>query len=61
MRLAGPEAQRIHSPHSSRFHHGAADFREAVDLASWFNGSDEAVRAYLDSLTVVARDEIAAL
>src|ERR1700733_9150381 len=49
------------SPRSWRAHHGAADFKQAVDLASRFNGSDEAVRAYLDWLSVVARDEIAAL
>jgi hypothetical protein len=48
VRLAGPEAQRTHSPRSWRFRHGAADFKQAVDLASRFNGSDEAVRAYLD-------------
>jgi hypothetical protein len=59
--LAGPEAQRTHSPRSWRFRHGAADFKRAVDLASGFNGSDEAVRAYLDWLAIVTRDEIAAL
>jgi hypothetical protein len=57
VRLAGPEAQRTHSPHSWRFRHGAADFKQAVDLASRFNGSDEAVRAYLDWLAIVTRDE----
>jgi hypothetical protein len=61
VRLAGPEAQRTHSPRSWRFRHGAVDFRQAVDLASRFNGSDEAVRAYLDWLALVTRDEIALL
>jgi hypothetical protein len=59
--LAGPEAQRTHSSRSWRFRHGAVDFRQAVDLASRFNGSDEAVRAYLDRLALVTRDEIAVL
>jgi hypothetical protein len=59
--LAGPEAQRTHNPYSWRFRHGAVDFRQAVDLASRFNGSDEAVRAYLDWLALVTRDEIATL
>jgi hypothetical protein len=45
------------SPRSWRAHHGAADFKQAVDLASRFNGSDEAVRAYLDWLAIVTRDE----
>ena len=61
VRLAGPEAQRTHSPRSWRFRHGAADFKQAVDLASRFNGSDEAVRAYLDWLAIVTRDEITLL
>jgi hypothetical protein len=55
--LAGPEAQQRHNPRSWRAHHGAADFKQAVDLASRFNGSDEAVRAYLDWLAIVTRDE----
>ena len=59
--LAGPEAQRTHNPYSWRFQHGASDFRHAVDLASRFNGSDEAVRAYLDWLAIVTRDEITLL
>jgi hypothetical protein len=59
--LAGPEAQRRHSPRSWRSHHGAADFKRAVDLASRFNGSDEAVNAYLDWLAIVTRDEVAVL
>ena len=59
--LAGPEAQRTHSPRSWRAHHGASDFSKAIDLASRFNGSDEAMRAYLDWLAIVTRDEIAVL
>ena len=59
--LAGPEAQRRHSPRSWRSHHGDSDFKQAVDLASRFNGSDEAERAYLDWLAIVTRDEIAVL
>ena len=55
--LAGPEAQQRHNPRSWRAHHGAADFKQAVDLASRFNRSDEAARAYLDWLAIVTRDE----
>jgi hypothetical protein len=58
--LAGPEAQRRHSPRSWRAHHGDFDFRKAVDLASSFNSSNEAVHAYLDWLAIVTSDEIAA-
>jgi hypothetical protein len=57
--LAGPEAQRRHSPRSGYL--GASDHAEAADLASRFNGSDEAVNAYLKWLSVVARDELAVL
>jgi hypothetical protein len=60
-RLAGPEAQQRHSPRSWRSRHGAADFKRAVDLASRFNSSNEAVNAYLDWLAIVTRDEIAVL
>jgi hypothetical protein len=59
--LAGPEAQQRHSPRSWRAHHGASDFKQAFDLATGLNTSEEAVHAYLDWLTVVARDEIVAL
>jgi hypothetical protein len=59
--LAGREAQQRHSPRSWRAHHSASNFKQAVDLASGFNGSDEAVHAYLDWLAIVTRDEIAVL
>ena len=59
--LAGPEAQQRHSPRSWRSHHGAYDYRQAVDLASRVNSSDEAVYASLDWLAIVTRNEIAAL
>jgi hypothetical protein len=59
--LAGPEAQKRHGPRSWRSHHGDFDFKKAVDLASSFNSSDEAVHAYLDWLAIVTRDEIALL
>ena len=59
--LAGPEAQQRHNPRSWRAHHGASDFGQAFDLATGLNSSDEAVNAYLDWLTIVTRDEIAAL
>jgi hypothetical protein len=55
---------RKRSAHTARApgaHHLASDFKQAFDLASRFNGSDEAVRAYLDWLAIVARDEIAVL
>ena len=45
--LAGPEAQRRHSPRSWRSYHGARDHEKAVDLAMSLNGSDEAVNAHL--------------
>src|ERR1700722_11677962 len=57
--LAGPEAQRRHSPRSWRSYHGDSDFKHAVDLAMRFNSSDEAANAYLDRLAIVTRDEIA--
>ena len=56
--LAGPEAQQRHSPRSWRSHHGAYDYRQAVDLASRVNSSDEAVNASLDWLAIVTRNEI---
>jgi hypothetical protein len=59
--LAGPEAQQLQNPRSWRAHHGASDFKQAVNLASRFNGSDEAERAYLDWLAIVTRDEITLL
>ena len=59
--LAGPEAQRRHSPRSWRTYHGAYDLKQAVNLATRFNSSDEAVNAYLDWLAIVTRDEIALL
>jgi hypothetical protein len=59
--LAGPEAQQRHNPRSWRAHHGVSDFEHAFDLAMGLSTSDEAVHAYLDWLTVVTRDEIAAL
>ena len=59
--LAGPEAQQRHNPRSWRAHHGASDFKQAFDLAMGLSTSGEAAHAYLDWLTVVARDEIAAL
>ena len=59
--LAGPEAQRRHSPRSWRSHHGTSDFKHAVDLATRLNSSDEAVNAYLGWLAIVTRDEIALL
>ena len=59
--LAGPEAQQWHNPRSWRAHHGASDFKQAFDLAMGLSTSGEAAHAYLDWLTVVARDEIAAL
>ena len=59
--LAGPEAQQRHNPRSWRTHHGASDFKQAFDLAMGLSTSGEAAHAYLDWLTVVARDEIEAL
>jgi hypothetical protein len=59
--LSGPEAQQRHNPRSWRAHHGASDFKQAFDLAMGLSTSGEAAHAYLDWLTVVARDEIAAL
>jgi hypothetical protein len=59
--LAGPEAQQRHNPRSWRTHHGASDFKQAFDLAIGLSTSGEAAHAYLDWLTVVARDEIEAL
>jgi hypothetical protein len=59
--LAGPEAQRRHSPRSWRSHHGGFDFEHAVDVATGLNGSEEAVHAYLDWLAIVTRDEIMTL
>jgi hypothetical protein len=59
--LAGPEAQRRHSPRSWRSYHGARDHEKAADLAMSLNGSDEAANAYLDWLAIVTRDEIALL
>jgi hypothetical protein len=59
--LAGPEAQQRHNPRSWRTHHGASDFRLAFDVAMGLSTSGEAAHAYLDWLTVVARDEIEAL
>ena len=59
--LAGPEAQQRRSPRSWRSHDGDSDYERAFELATGLNGSEEAVHAYLDWLTVVARDEIAAL
>ena len=59
--LAGPEAQQRHNTRSWRTHHGASDFKQAFDLAMGVSSSGEAAHAYLDWLTVVARDEIAAL
>jgi hypothetical protein len=55
--LAGPEAQQRHNPRSWRAHHGASDFKQAFDLAIGLSTSDEAVRAYLDWLAIVTRDE----
>jgi hypothetical protein len=59
--LAGAEAQQRHNPRSWRAHHGDSDFKQAFDLAMGLSTSGEAAHAYLDWLTVVARDEIAAL
>jgi hypothetical protein len=59
--FCGPEAQQRHRPRSWRAHHSASDFKQAVDLASRFNGSVEGVHAYLDWLAMVTRDEIAVL
>jgi hypothetical protein len=59
--LAGPEAQQRHSPRSWRAHHGASDFKQAFDLAMGLSSSGEAVRAYLDWLAIVTRDEITTL
>jgi hypothetical protein len=59
--LAGPAAQRRHSPRSWRSHHGAADHALAVDLALTMNGSAEATNAYLRWLEIATRDEIAIL
>jgi hypothetical protein len=59
--LAGPEAQQRHNPRSWRTHHGASDFKQAFDLAMGLSTSGEAAHAYLDWLTVVARDEIETL
>ena len=59
--LAGPEAQRRHSPRSWRSYHGATDLEKAVDLAMSLNGSDEASSAHLKWLSIVTRDEIAVL
>ena len=58
--LAGPEAQQRHNPRSWRTHHGDSDFKRAFDLAIGLSTSGEAAHAYLDWLTVVARDEIEA-
>jgi hypothetical protein len=41
-----------------RTHHGVSDFKRAFDLAMGLSSSGEAAHAYLDWLTVVARDEI---
>ena len=51
----------LHSPRSWRTYHGASDFKQAVDLATRFNSSKEAVNAYLDWLAIVTRDEITLL
>ena len=59
--LAGPGAQQRHNPRSWRTHHGDSDFKQAFDTAMGLNTSGEAAHAYLDWLTVVARDEIEAL
>ena len=59
--LAGPAAQRRHSPRSWRSWHGASDHERAADLAMRFNGSDEATSAHLAWLAVVARDQVDSL
>jgi hypothetical protein len=59
--LAGPEAQQRHNPRSWRTHHGDSDFKQAFDLAMGLSTFGEAVRAYLDWLALVTRDEIALL
>jgi hypothetical protein len=59
--LAGPEAQRRHSPRSWRSYHGAGDHEKAADLVLSLNGSDEAANADLKRLSIVTRDEIAVL
>jgi hypothetical protein len=56
--LAGPEAQQRHNPRSWRSDDGDSDYEQAFELATGLNGSQEAILAYLDWLTVVARDEI---
>lgn len=54
--------ERLHSVSTGRTARSrAADFKRAVDLAMGLSTSGEAAHAYLDWLTVVARDEIAAL
>jgi hypothetical protein len=61
VQLAGPEAQRRHSPRSWRSHHGASDFEDAFDAAMGLSSSSEAAHAYLDWLAIVTRDEITTL
>jgi hypothetical protein len=58
--LSGPAAQRQHNPRSWRLHHGAFDYKRAEDVAISVNTSDEAAKAYVRWLEIVARDEVAA-
>lgn len=58
--LAGPAAQRRHSPHSWRSYHGRIDHSAAADLALRLNGSVEVTNAHLKYLVIVARDMVAA-
>lgn len=56
--LAGPEAQRRFNPRSWRAYHGETDYALVTDLALRANGSPETTQAFVDWLSLVARDVV---
>ncbi len=57
--LAGPAAQRRFSSLGVRSWHGRQDFKSAVDLVSYFVGSDAELDAYLRLMSVRANAFVA--
>lgn len=57
--LAGTVARRRYRPSSVRSWHGSCDFHSAVDLMSYFAGSNQEIEAYLKLLRIRAENTLA--
>ncbi len=57
MLLAGVQAERRFDPEADP-EGGKSDFSKAANLASYVTGSNEQVQAYIDFLTICARDAV---